>query len=84
MQKEIYTRTAIVLHWLIGICVLAQITLGLWMITIPKSPPGVRAAKGAPLSLRIASGMPYSPNAASKIACTRSVLVFSTDWQRSR
>ena len=24
---------------------------------------------------------PYSPNAASKIACTRSVSVFSTDWQ---
>ena len=43
MQAQIYTRTAIVLHWLIGLCVLAQITLGLWMIGIPKSPPGVRA-----------------------------------------
>jgi cytochrome b561 len=43
VQTQIYTRTAIVLHWLIGLCVLAQITLGLWMITIPKSPPGVRA-----------------------------------------
>jgi cytochrome b561 len=40
MTAQIYTRTAVVLHWLIGIAVLAQITLGLWMITIPKSPPG--------------------------------------------
>ena len=43
MTAQIYTRTAVVLHWLIGIAVLAQITLGLWMITIPKSPPGARA-----------------------------------------
>src|SRR5579862_3347911 len=43
MQTPVYTRTAVVLHWLIGICVLAQIALGLWMLTIPKSPPGVRA-----------------------------------------
>jgi cytochrome b561 len=43
MQSELYTRTARILHWLIGIAVLAQITLGLWMITIPKTPPGVRA-----------------------------------------
>lgn len=38
-----YTRTAIVLHWLIAAAVLAQISLGWWMIDIPKSPPGVRA-----------------------------------------
>jgi cytochrome b561 len=38
-----YTRTAIVLHWLIAAAVFAQISLGLWMIGIPKSPPGVRA-----------------------------------------
>ena len=44
MQSELYTRTARILHWLIGIAVLAQITLGLWMITIPKAPPGVRAS----------------------------------------
>ena len=43
MQNQIYTRTAIVLHWLIAACVFCQITLGLWMITIPKSPPGMRA-----------------------------------------
>jgi cytochrome b561 len=38
-----YTRTARVLHWLIAVCVFAQIALGAWMIGIPKSPPGVRA-----------------------------------------
>ncbi len=38
-----YTRTAIVLHWLIAAAVFAQIALGWWMIGIPKSPPGVRA-----------------------------------------
>jgi cytochrome b561 len=31
------------LHWLIAACVFCQITLGLWMIGIPKSPPGGRA-----------------------------------------
>jgi cytochrome b561 len=31
------------LHWLIAACVFCQITLGLWMIGIPKSPPGARA-----------------------------------------
>ena len=43
MQQQTYTFTAKVLHWLIGVCVIAQITLGLWMIGIPKSPPGMRA-----------------------------------------
>ena len=43
MQTTLYTRTAVVLHWLIGACIIAQITLGLWMITIPKMPVGVRA-----------------------------------------
>ncbi|HYH40891.1 MAG TPA: cytochrome b [Burkholderiales bacterium] len=38
-----YTTTAIVLHWLIALAVFAQVTLGVWMIGIPKSPPGVRA-----------------------------------------
>jgi cytochrome b561 len=38
-----YTATAIVLHWTIAAAVLAQISLGLWMVGIPKSPPGVRA-----------------------------------------
>jgi len=38
-----YTKTAIVLHWLIAAAVIAQITFGVWMNGIPKSPPGVRA-----------------------------------------
>jgi cytochrome b561 len=38
-----YTTTAIVLHWVIAVAVLAQVSLGVWMISIPKSPPGVRA-----------------------------------------
>src|SRR4051812_47310787 len=41
--QDRYTRVAVFLHWLIGAGVLAQISLGLWMITIPKSPPGIRA-----------------------------------------
>jgi cytochrome b561 len=43
MLHAAYTRTAIVLHWLIAAAVLVQVSLGLWMIAIPKSPPGVRA-----------------------------------------
>jgi cytochrome b561 len=42
LQKR-YDAIAVVLHWLIGICLLAQITLGLWMISLPKTPPGLRA-----------------------------------------
>jgi cytochrome b561 len=38
-----YTRTALFLHWLIAIAVFVQVGLGLWMIGIPKSPPGIRA-----------------------------------------
>ena len=38
-----YSRTAIVLHWLIAALVLAQLALGWWMIDIPKNPVGVRA-----------------------------------------
>ena len=42
-EAERYTRVAIVLHWLIAIGVLGQITFGWWMIDIPKQPVGVRA-----------------------------------------
>ena len=38
-----YTRTAIVLHWIIAGAVIAQIAWGWLMQTIPKSPPGLRA-----------------------------------------
>ena len=38
-----YTRTAVVLHWLIAALVVVQVTWGWLMQEIPKSPPGVRA-----------------------------------------
>ncbi len=41
-KLESYTATAKFLHWLIAVAVFAQISLGLWMIGIPKSPPGIR------------------------------------------
>ena len=40
--SERYTRTAIALHWLIALAVIAQFTWGWWMQTIPKQPPGMR------------------------------------------
>ena len=42
-NAERYTRVAIILHWLIALGVLAQISFGWWMIDIPKFPVGVRA-----------------------------------------
>jgi cytochrome b561 len=38
-----YDRTAVVLHWVIGIAILAQFTLGHWMHDLPKDADGVRA-----------------------------------------
>jgi cytochrome b561 len=38
-----YTRTAVVLHWVVAAIVLAQFPLGWWMQDIPKQPPGPRA-----------------------------------------
>ena len=38
-----YTKMALTLHWLIAALVVAQLTLGWWMIDIPKQPVGVRA-----------------------------------------
>src|SRR5262245_25724757 len=43
VPAQSYTATAKFLHWLIAAAVFVQISLGLWMIGIPKSPPGVRA-----------------------------------------
>lgn len=37
-----YTRTAIVLHWLIAILVIGQFAWGWWMQEIPKQPVGPR------------------------------------------
>ena len=38
-----YTRTAIALHWIIALAVVAQVAWGWVMQTIPKQPPGLRA-----------------------------------------
>lgn len=67
-----YDRVAIALHWLIALGVLAQITLGWWMIEIPKQPVGVRVywfnlhksiglTLGALIALRIAWRLSHPP-----------------------
>ena len=38
-----YGGVAIALHWTVALLLLAQMTLGWWMIEVPKSPPGLRA-----------------------------------------
>jgi cytochrome b561 len=38
-----YTRTAIALHWLIAVAVIAQFAWGWYMQSIPKQPVGMRA-----------------------------------------
>lgn len=38
-----YSRFSVLLHWAMALGILAQITLGWWMLGIPKSPPGLRA-----------------------------------------
>ena len=38
-----YTRTAIVLHWIVALAVLGMIGLGLWMIDLPKGVGPFRA-----------------------------------------
>jgi len=42
-RNDRYTRTAIVLHWLIAALVIAQYAWGWWMVNIPKQPAGMRA-----------------------------------------
>ncbi len=42
-RSERYTRTAMVLHWLIAFAVIGQFTWGWLMQEIPKQPPGLRA-----------------------------------------
>jgi cytochrome b561 len=42
--SDTYHPISIVLHWLLAICILAQLYLGFWMEGVPKSPPGVRAS----------------------------------------
>jgi len=43
-MHERYGRVAMTLHWAIALLALFQIGLGWWMIDIPKSPAGLRAA----------------------------------------
>ena len=38
-----YTRVAVALHWLLAIGLIYQLSLGVWMEGIPKTPPGLRA-----------------------------------------
>lgn len=38
-----YAPVPIAFHWLMAVLVIAQLALGLWMIDLPKSPPGLRA-----------------------------------------
>jgi len=38
-----YTRTAIALHWIVGLAVLGMIGLGIWMINLPKGVGPFRA-----------------------------------------
>ena len=38
-----YTRTAVLLHWLIAALLLIEVAQGWWMQEIPKQPPGLRA-----------------------------------------
>jgi cytochrome b561 len=41
-RSKRYTTTAIALHWLIALAVVAQIAFGWWMLQIPKDPVGPR------------------------------------------
>lgn len=36
---ERYTKTAVVLHWVIGLLIIAMLALGLWMHELPKDAP---------------------------------------------
>lgn len=38
-----YTKTAIILHWLIGLLIVAMLALGLWMSELPKDGPKIAA-----------------------------------------
>lgn len=42
-RLERYTRTAVLLHWMIAALLFAEFAHGWWMQEIPKQPPGIRA-----------------------------------------
>ena len=46
-SSDRYTRTAVVLHWLIAVMVVTQFAWGWWMQSIPKQPvqPGFQTFK---------------------------------------
>lgn len=37
-----YDRIMVLLHWLLALALIGQLLLGLWMIDLPKEPPGYR------------------------------------------
>lgn len=43
MSSSRYNHVAIALHWVLAVALVYQIALGLWMVGIPKTPPGLRA-----------------------------------------
>ena len=43
MNTSRYNNLAIALHWVLAVALVYQIALGLWMVGIPKTPPGLRA-----------------------------------------
>jgi cytochrome b561 len=43
MNTERYTKTAIILHWLIALLIIAMLALGFWMHELPKDAPKTAA-----------------------------------------
>ena len=37
-----YDRILVLLHWLLALALIGQLVLGLWMVDLPKEPPGYR------------------------------------------
>ena len=37
-----YDRVLVALHWLLALALIGQLVLGLWMVDLPKEPPGYR------------------------------------------
>lgn len=43
MKNARYATVPTALHWLMAALLIGQLALGLWMVDLPKSPPGLRA-----------------------------------------
>jgi cytochrome b561 len=39
-----YDRMLVLLHWLLALALIGQLVLGLWMVDLPKEPPGYRGS----------------------------------------